>query len=113
VVKIWSVAAAPATRSRRRRESGALAPPANPIGDGSGCSRRVASVDAGEEEVDEGQIRGGLAEGEERAARVGREGEERAARGREMIRVWIGTQEEHCGGLGFDWVGLVCVFSEK
>jgi hypothetical protein len=49
VVKIWSVAAAPATRSRRRRESGALAPPANPIGDGSGCSRRVAS--AGEESL--------------------------------------------------------------
>jgi hypothetical protein len=42
VVKIWSVAAAPATRSRRRRESGALAPPANPIGDGSRCSRRVS-----------------------------------------------------------------------
>jgi hypothetical protein len=43
-----------------------------------------------------GRSEGGMADS------IGPEGEERAARGKEMTRVWIGTQEERCGGLGFD-----------
>jgi hypothetical protein len=41
-----------------------------------------------------------------------RKGEE-MGEGRGVARVWIGTQEARCGGLGFDRLDLFCVFSEK